>query len=55
VYGDVSYTIFDLTGKAVQFEELNGNNTVLFELRLTENVASGMYYLKMSSRAHQAV
>lgn len=55
VDGDVSYTIFDLTGKVVQFEELNGNNTVLFKIRLTENMASGMYYLKMNSKAHQAV
>jgi hypothetical protein len=52
---DISYIIFDLTGKVVQFEELNGNNRSLFELRLRENMAPGIYYLKIRSRAHQAV
>jgi hypothetical protein len=55
ISGPVSYTIFDTTGKSIQLEEIDTNNTVLLRLPLSDAVSPGIYYLKLRSREHGVV
>ena len=55
ISGPVSYTIFDPTGKSIQLEEIQTQRQQMLELRLSETVTPGIYYLKLKSREHGLV
>jgi hypothetical protein len=53
--GAVTFSVSDLTGKLVQFEEQAGQQRQLFDVRLSEGLAPGVYLLEMKSHQHQLV
>ena len=52
VDGEVSYTILDLTGKVVQFEELNSNGLTQLELHVSRRYCSRYLFNKNKEQVY---